>query len=122
MSNSEIIPAVYTITSLVRYCINSLSGINQPVYVKKLHKFSLFKPDNIVMKTLEATIQIGGFNQCRPMRQYNKRFPYRGPHQHEDDAIDAFLYSLKYHDVTTYVELIVGTNKLLVDVYTIVSK
>ena len=74
------------------------------------------------MNTLEATIQIGGFNPFCPMRQSNKHFPYRGLHQHKDDAIDALLYSLKSHDVTTYVELIVGTNKLLVDVYAIGSK
>ena len=92
LSIAAIIPAVYTITSLVHYYINGLSGQNHPVDVKMLHTFFLFKPDNIVMKTLEATRQIGEFNQCRPMRQSNKRFPYRGPHQHKYDAIDTFLY------------------------------
>ena len=114
LSIAAIIPAVYTIASLVRYCINGLSGRNRLVDVKKLHKFFLFKPDNIVMNNLESTIQIGGFNQCRLMRQSNKHFPYIGPHRHEDDAIDAFLYSLKSHDETTYVELIFGTNTLFV--------
>ena len=103
LSIAAIIPAVYTITSLVRYYINGLSGRNHPVDVNKLHKFSLFKTDNILMNNLEATIQIDGFNQYRPMRKSNKRFPYRWPHWHEDDAIDTFLYQLKYHDGTTAV-------------------
>ena len=74
------------------------------------------------MKTLEATIQLGGFNQNLPMRQYTRRFPYSGTHQHEDDAIGNFFYSVKYKYGTTTVELIFGTKTILPDVYSIVSK
>ena len=56
------------------------------------------------------------------MRQSNKRFPYSGPHRHKDEAIENFLYSLKYHNDTTSVELNIGTKTLLVDFYTIGSK
>ena len=59
---ATIIPAACTITSLVSYCINDLSGRNYPIYVKNMHKFSLFKPENIVMKALEAKTKLGGFN------------------------------------------------------------
>ena len=75
LSISAIIPVAYTTTYLVRYCTNGLSGRNRPVDVKKLRKFSLFKPDNIVMKTLEATTQLGGFNKRLLMRKSNNRFP-----------------------------------------------
>ena len=63
--------------------------------------------------------QLGVFNQCRLMRQSNNIFPYIGPHRHEDDTIDTFLFSLKSHDGTTNVEIIVGTKTLLMDVYAI---
>ena len=77
---SAITPVACTITSLVCYCINGLSGRNLSVDFKNLRKFSLFKTDTIVMKNLEATTQLGGFNQSLPTRQSNKRFPYSGPH------------------------------------------
>ena len=73
------------------------------------------------MKTLDSTTQLGGFDQRLPMRQYNKCFSYNGFHQHEDDAIDTFFSSVKSHDGTTAVELIVGTKTLLTDVYAIGS-
>ena len=43
LSIAAIIPAVYTINYLVRYCINGLSGRNHPVDVKKLQKFFPFQ-------------------------------------------------------------------------------
>ena len=113
------IPPAYTIASLVRYCINGLSIRNRHICVKKLCKLFLFKPDNILMKTLEATTQLIGFNKRLPMRQSNKRFPYSRPHQHEDDVIDTFFSLVKSHVGTTAVEIIVGTKTLLMDVYAI---
>ena len=95
LSITAIIPAAYTIDYLVCYCIDGLSVRNLLVDVKKLHKFFFFKPENIVMKTLEDMTQLGGFNQCCLMRQSNKLFSYRGPHRHEDDAVDTFLYYIK---------------------------
>ena len=80
--------------------------------------FFLFKPDNVVMNTIEATSQLGGFNQHLPTRQPNKRFPYSGPHRHEDDTIGNFLSSVRAQNVTTTIELIVA-NTLLTDVYSI---
>ena len=74
------------------------------------------------MKTLEDTNQLDFLNQCLPMRKYNKFFPYRGPHQHEDDSLDTFFSSVKSHDSNTSLEIIVGTKTLLTDVYAIVSK
>ena len=74
------------------------------------------------MKTLEATTQIGGFNQRLPMRKSNNRFPCIGPHRHEDDAIDTFFSSVKSHDETTAVKLVVGIKTLITDVYAIQSK
>ena len=74
LSITAIISTAYTIASIVRYYISGVSRRNLPVDVKKLRKFFLFKTDNIVMKTLEATTQLGGFDQRLPMRQYNKRF------------------------------------------------
>ena len=71
------------------------------------------------MKTLEATYQLDGFNQNIPMSQYNKHLYYIRTHQHEDDAIDTFFSSVRFHDRTTAVELIVGTKTLLTDVYAI---
>ena len=73
------------------------------------------------MKTLEATTQLGGFNQRLPMRKSNNRFPCIGPHRHEDDAIDTFFSSVKSHEGTTAVELIVGTKTLITYVYSVVS-
>ena len=90
LSISVIIPATYIITSLVRYFINGLSGRNCLVDVNKLRSFFLFNTYNAVMKTLEATTQLGGFNQRLPKRQYNKCFPYRGPHQHGEDSVNKF--------------------------------
>ena len=49
---AAILPAAYTIASLVCYCINGLYIRNCPVDVKKLRKFFLLEPDNIAMKTL----------------------------------------------------------------------
>ena len=71
------------------------------------------------MKNLEAMTQLGGFNQRLPMRQFNKSFPYSVPHPHEDDAIYSFFSSVKSHDSTTTVELIVGNKTLLTYVYAI---
>ena len=59
--------------------------------VKKLGKLFFFKPDNIVMNTLEVTTQICGFNQRLPMWNFNKQFPYSGTHRHKDDDIDIFF-------------------------------
>ena len=55
LSITTIVPAAYTIDFLVCYFINGLSGRNCTVDIKKLRKFFLFKPETIVMKTLEAT-------------------------------------------------------------------
>ena len=76
----EIVPAVYTIASLVCYCINGIYGHNLPEDMKKLKRFLIFKHGNILMKTLEATTQLGGFNQLLPTRKSSKRFSYSGPH------------------------------------------
>ena len=73
------------------------------------------------MNTLEASTQLGGFNQRLTTRQSKKCFPYSGSHQHEVDTIWTFFSSVKVHDGTTAVELIVVTNTLLKDVYTIGS-
>ena len=53
-SISKILPAAYTIVFLVRYWINGLSGRNRSIDFKKLRNFFLFKPDNTVMRNLEA--------------------------------------------------------------------
>ena len=119
---TTILGSEYTVASLVRYCINSLSRRNRPVDIKKLSKFFLFKPDNTVMKTLEATTQLGGFNKLLLIRQSNKHFPYSGTHQHEDDAIVAFFSSVKSHGGTTTVEIVFVTKTLLMDVYYIGTK
>ena len=74
----NIIPAAYTIASLVRYYINGLSGRKRPVDVKKLRKFSLIKLDNIVMDTLEATTQLVGFSQSLPTRSSKNCSPTAG--------------------------------------------
>ena len=74
------------------------------------------------MKTLEDMTQLGGFNKRLLMRQSNKHFPYSGPHLNKDDAIDTFFSSVKSHNGTTDVEVIVGTKTLLTDVYAIASK
>ena len=86
-----------------------------------MHIF-FFKMGNFVMKTLEATNQLGGFNQCLPMSKSNKIYPYSESHQRKDDAIDTLFYSVKYHNGTTVIELIVGTKTILTDVYAIGSK
>ena len=52
---SSIVPAAYTIASPVCYCMNGLSGRNRPVDIYELKIFFLFKPDNILMNTLEVT-------------------------------------------------------------------
>ena len=70
-SISAVVTATKTIASLVRYCINGVSGHNRPVYVNKLSRLFLFKPADIVMKILEATNQLGGFNQRLPTRHPN---------------------------------------------------
>ena len=74
-SITMIVNAEYNIASLVRYRINFLSGQNRPVDFKKPRSFLLFKPDNILMKTLEATTQLGGLNQHLKMRHSKKWFP-----------------------------------------------
>ena len=115
---AKIVPDAYTITSLVRYCINVLSGRHRQVDVKKLRRLFLFKIYYVMMKTIEATPQLGGFNQHLPMRQSNNCFPYSRPRRHKDDAIDNFFSSVQDHNGTTTVEIIVGTNTLLTDIYT----
>ena len=40
LSITTIVPAAFTIASLVQYCINGLSGLNRPVYVNKLGRSS----------------------------------------------------------------------------------
>ena len=55
LSIATIVPAACTIDFLVCYFINGLYGRNCTVDIKKLRKFFLFKPETIVMKTLEAT-------------------------------------------------------------------
>ena len=87
--------------------------------VKKITLLFLFKPENIVIKTLETTTKIGGFNQSLQMKQSNKLFPYSGSHRNKYDAIDTFFLSVPYHDSATDVELIFGTKKLLTGVYAI---
>ena len=73
-------------------------------------------------KTLEATNQLGGFNQRPPMRQYNKRLPYSRPYLHKDDYIDTLLSSMQAHYGNTSIELNVFTKTLLTYVYAIASK
>ena len=119
---TKIIPAAYTIAILVLYCINGISRRNFPVDVKKLRRFFLFKPDNVVMKTLDATTQFGGFNLRILMIQSNKRFPYNRPLRHKDDAIDNLFSYVQAHDSTATVETIVITKTLLTNVYAIGSK
>ena len=70
-----IVTSDYTIASLVRYCINDLYGCNRSADINKIRRLFLFKPSNIVMKNLEATTQLGGFNQLLQMRHPNKRLP-----------------------------------------------
>ena len=53
------------------------------------------------------------------MRQFNKKFLYSGPQQHNHEAVEIFLSSVHAHDGTAAVEIIVGTNTLLTDVYDI---
>ena len=111
-------------TLIVLFARNSVSPVGGLLFFSffgELH-FSLFKTDSIVMKTLEATAQLGGFNQLPPMRKPNKHLPYNRHHQHENDAIKKFFSSVKSHDGTTDVELMVGIKTLLTDVYAIWSK
>ena len=122
LSVAAIIPAAYIIASLFRCFINGLSGRNRPVDVNKRKRIFLFNPDNLLMKTLGATTQLGGFNQRLLMRQSNKCFPYRSLRQHKYDAIGIFSYSVQAQDGTTAIELIVFPNTLLTDVYAIESK
>ena len=56
------------------------------------------------------------------MSKSNKIYPYSESHQRKDDAIDTLFYSVKYHDGTAAIELIVGTKTILTDVYAIGSK
>ena len=85
----------------------------------ELRKLFLFKPDNIFMKTLEDTTQLGGFNKHLPMRNSNKKLPISGTHRNEDDAIDTFLSLAPAHDGTTTAELIFRTKTLITHVYAI---
>ena len=73
------------------------------------------------MDTLEGTTQIGCFNQSLLMRKSKKRFPYIGTHWHEDDAIDTLLSSVKSHNGTITVQLIVSTKTFLTDIYDVGS-
>ena len=119
LSIAAILPAAYTIASLSRYCINTLSGRNRLVYFKKLKRLFLFNPDNVMRKTLEATTQLGGLNQFLMMRQSNNILPYSGPHQYKDETINTLFYSVQDPDGTTAVEFIVRTKTLIMDVYAI---
>ena len=85
--------------------------------VKKLSRFFLFNPDNIVIKTLEAATQLVSFNQRLTMRHHNRIFPYNAPHRHENDTINTFLSFSRTHYGTITVKLIVVTKTLLTDVY-----
>ena len=113
---------VCTVSALVRHFINGLSGRNSPIDAKKLWKFFLFKPDNIFMRTLKATTQLGDFNQRLLIRQSNKNFLYIGNHQHEENSIGTLFLSVTAHDGTAAIELISGTKILLTDVYAIGRK
>ena len=111
------VPSVYTIYSMVCYCINGLYGRNHPGDMKKLSRFFLFKPDSNAMKIIEATTKIGGFNQHLPMRQSNQWYPYSGLKWHKDDTINTLYSSVWDQNGTTAIGFIVGTNTLLTDVY-----
>ena len=102
--------------------MNGISGHKYTVDVKKIRRFFLFKPGNVVMKTLEATTQFGDFNLRLLMIQSNKRFPYIRHCQHKDDATDKFFSYVQEHYGTVAVELIVLTKTLLTNVYDIGSK
>ena len=119
LSIALIILTAYTIASIFCYCINSLSNRNRQVDVNKISKVFLFNPDNVMMKTLEATTQIGDLNQRLQIRQSNKRLPYNRPHRHEDDTIDTLFSSMQSHNGTTAVELIFGSKTLFTYVYAI---
>ena len=56
------------------------------------------------------------------MIQSNKWFPYSGPRQQKDDAINTFFSPVRAQDGTTVVEIIFGTKTLLTDVYAIGSR
>ena len=73
------------------------------------------------MKTLYATTQLGNLNQQFSIQNSNKLFPYSGPQQHKDGAIDTFFLLVPAHDFTTDVELIAVTKTLLANVYAIGS-
>ena len=74
------------------------------------------------MKTLEATTQLGGFNQHIPMQQYNKRLRYSGPHWNEDYDIYTLFSLVIAHDENKPVEIIICTKKLITNIYEIGSK
>ena len=93
-SISAIVPKAYTIALLVCYSINVLSVRNCPADVNKLRRFFLFNPDVVMMKTIEATTQLGGSNQHLQMIQSNEIFHYSGPRQHEDDAVNNLFSSV----------------------------
>ena len=90
-----------------------VSERNRPVDVNKRSKLFLLNTYNIFMKTLEATTQLGGFNQRLTTRQSKNLFPYSGTYWHKDDVIDTFFSSVTSYDGTTAIGLIVGTKTLL---------
>ena len=108
-----IVPGFCTVPDLLCYWINGIYVRNCPVDVNKPRKLFIFNPENIFMKNIKATTQIGGFNQSLPILQSNKRFLCSGRQRHKDDAIENFLLSVPAHDGTTSVELIARTKTLL---------
>ena len=90
--------------------------------VNKTSKLFLFDPENVVMKTSEASTKLGGFKQLFQMLHSNKRLSYSEPQKNDDDAINNFFSSVRAHDGTTPIELIIDTETLLTNVYAIGSK
>ena len=74
------------------------------------------------MKTSEASTKLGGFKQLFQMLHSNKRLSYSEPQKNDDDAINNFFSSVRAHDGTTPIELIIDTETLLTNVYAIGSK
>ena len=112
LSIAVIVCAAYTIASLVHCFNNGLSGRNFPMDINKIRSFFLSKPYNVVIKTLEDTTELGGFNQRLPTRKSNKSFPYRGPYQHKDDTTNTLFSSVRAHNGTTAVELLLAPRHL----------
>lgn len=84
-----------------------------------LRPFFAWKPVELIRDTFKNTTQYTKNEMCIPMwRHFKSRFPGLNVRRlNEDVATDTFFANVKYHDGSTCVQLFVGRQSKLTDIF-----